>query len=297
MPNRYNKEVLDAMRESDCVDSFDDQIKRQKRASSCTILDLNRLTETAHFLGSNGEVYDVDYDSCTCVDFRTRGLPCKHIYRLRKECGYIIDNTALDKLGYDDFEDKSYVYDLDTRQFSESSEYYEEKRRSDLIKEKSFQKNIVLSTNNDILEIYPEYVKRILINNLRADEIKLKDISKINIDDNYLRIYVNDNLYFKGLITYKNKKSIKKLFRNFRWVNGIPKKSEFLNNLSDKQKENIVKYNKLNKFFTAPLSFFIMVISVLLKNYLFTFIGLILLSLCIYQIWAAKKIKSDKENE
>lgn len=34
-------------------------------------------------VGAQGEVYDVTPDSCTCLDFRYRGAPCKHIQNLK----------------------------------------------------------------------------------------------------------------------------------------------------------------------------------------------------------------------
>lgn len=33
--------------------------------------------------------YDTSLSECSCWDFQTRGLPCKHIYRLAVELGYI----------------------------------------------------------------------------------------------------------------------------------------------------------------------------------------------------------------
>jgi hypothetical protein len=45
-------------------------------------------TQTAKIEGRDG-IYDVTLDSCTCFDFATRGLPCKHIYRLAYELGLL----------------------------------------------------------------------------------------------------------------------------------------------------------------------------------------------------------------
>lgn len=45
---------------------------------------------TAKIIGSEG-TYDVTLNSCTCHDFEMRHLPCKHIYKLASELGYLED--------------------------------------------------------------------------------------------------------------------------------------------------------------------------------------------------------------
>ena len=42
--------------------------------------------------GSNGEVYDVTLDSCTCDDFKHRHIPCKHMLKLALEVGLLSPN-------------------------------------------------------------------------------------------------------------------------------------------------------------------------------------------------------------
>lgn len=39
------------------------------------------------FPGSGKDPYQTTFNSCTCVDFSKRHLPCKHMYRLAIECG------------------------------------------------------------------------------------------------------------------------------------------------------------------------------------------------------------------
>lgn len=67
------------------VHNISDQMKRQASASKaeCTPLFLDRDTMSALFNGSS--VYTTTTDSCTCVDFSRRKLPCKHMYRLAME--------------------------------------------------------------------------------------------------------------------------------------------------------------------------------------------------------------------
>ncbi len=45
--------------------------------------------ETATFEGSGKKPYTTTLNTCTCGDFLHRHLPCKHIYRLAMELGYI----------------------------------------------------------------------------------------------------------------------------------------------------------------------------------------------------------------
>lgn len=46
--------------------------------------------QAAEIVGRDG-VYDVTLNSCTCHDFEARQLPCKHIYKLASELGYLED--------------------------------------------------------------------------------------------------------------------------------------------------------------------------------------------------------------
>lgn len=64
-----------------------DQIKRiisaQKIKSS--EIEIDQLSESATIKGSGSNPYHVTLNSCTCFDFESRKLPCKHIYRLASE--------------------------------------------------------------------------------------------------------------------------------------------------------------------------------------------------------------------
>ena len=48
-------------------------------------------------LGSSGEYYKATLDSCDCMDFRIRNLPCKHIYCTAFSLGYELELTPLNK--------------------------------------------------------------------------------------------------------------------------------------------------------------------------------------------------------
>lgn len=45
---------------------------------------------TAKIVGSDG-TYSVSLDKCTCYDFESRNLPCKHMYRLALDLGLLAD--------------------------------------------------------------------------------------------------------------------------------------------------------------------------------------------------------------
>lgn len=74
-----------------------DQYKRLTSAkkSSCTPLSLSREECAGIFSGSHG-TYSTTLETCTCVDFVRRKLPCKHIYRLAIELGLIDESAASD---------------------------------------------------------------------------------------------------------------------------------------------------------------------------------------------------------
>lgn len=66
------------------------QARRFGRAETTNLLSINRKKREARFRGSNGERYNTSKTSCECMDFRFRGMPCKHIYRLWWELGLAI---------------------------------------------------------------------------------------------------------------------------------------------------------------------------------------------------------------
>ncbi len=60
------------------------QLKRLERAVIDKSMSIVSFEEdnTAIIKGSSGKTYVVSKDSCTCPDFNTRKLPCKHMYLL-----------------------------------------------------------------------------------------------------------------------------------------------------------------------------------------------------------------------
>lgn len=79
------------------VNDAPDQIKRLKSAktAACTPLSVSVEECCGVFSGSHG-TYNTTIDSCTCVDFVRRKLPCKHIYRLAIELGELHESAESD---------------------------------------------------------------------------------------------------------------------------------------------------------------------------------------------------------
>lgn len=69
-----------------------EQIKRIVKAIDIKKknIELSPFRERCVIVGTSG-TYEVSLKKCDCVDFAMRGLPCKHIYRLAIEKGYISD--------------------------------------------------------------------------------------------------------------------------------------------------------------------------------------------------------------
>lgn len=63
-----------------------EQIKRQKSAvtAKLTPVSIDPITCSGYFKGSKS-TYSTTLNTCTCIDFSRRNLPCKHIYRLAHE--------------------------------------------------------------------------------------------------------------------------------------------------------------------------------------------------------------------
>lgn len=83
----FDKAKVEEIKSCGDIDSQPDQIKRKEKAkeAKCAPASVDFEARTAVFAGSGKKPYETTEDSCTCRDFFTRRLPCKHIYRLRME--------------------------------------------------------------------------------------------------------------------------------------------------------------------------------------------------------------------
>ena len=82
-------------------ESLHNEIDQIKRIANMKRIKPENVTffpenESATIKGSN-DIYNVTLDSCTCTDFSMRKLPCKHIYRLAYELGYLDDLPELNR--------------------------------------------------------------------------------------------------------------------------------------------------------------------------------------------------------
>lgn len=71
-----------------------DQVKRlsSSKEAALTPISIDKDSCCASIPGKHG-TYHVTLDSCECSDFRRRQLPCKHIYRLAIELGFIDEDV------------------------------------------------------------------------------------------------------------------------------------------------------------------------------------------------------------
>lgn len=66
----------------------DEKTLERARKAECTPVAIDRTEETADFRGKSGE-YQTTMFSCTCKSYCIKDAPCKHMYRLAMELGYI----------------------------------------------------------------------------------------------------------------------------------------------------------------------------------------------------------------
>ena len=73
------------------IHTDESQIIRQGRAMHYPFeFQINKETQTARFSSTSDlPYYDTSLSCCDCYDFQERNLPCKHIYRLAVELGFI----------------------------------------------------------------------------------------------------------------------------------------------------------------------------------------------------------------
>lgn len=63
---------------------------------------LHPESNSAEIVGTDG-IYDVTLSTCTCFDFESRQLPCKHMYRLASELGFLSDLPTLKRKAASNF--------------------------------------------------------------------------------------------------------------------------------------------------------------------------------------------------
>lgn len=91
--NEYNQKNKEIWQTWLSIHNQPEQQKRQKSAEStkCTPLFVDEINGTAKLQGSSRH-HTVTLNSCSCIDFNRRHLPCKHMYRLAMELGLFQGN-------------------------------------------------------------------------------------------------------------------------------------------------------------------------------------------------------------
>ena len=91
-----NDEEQSLMNASDSIHQLAPQRARQRRANSVIFAEIDYEHGTGIALGNSKTFYNVTLYSCTCRDYFTRRLPCKHMYKLASELGkFKLDNKEL----------------------------------------------------------------------------------------------------------------------------------------------------------------------------------------------------------
>ena len=84
---QFDHQTIKNIKELTDRDAHTEQIKRQKSAMNekSAPSSVNYEARSGIFVGSGKKPYETTENTCTCRDYFTRRLPCKHIYRLRYE--------------------------------------------------------------------------------------------------------------------------------------------------------------------------------------------------------------------
>lgn len=78
----------------------DEKEQRTRYSRACSsdkkFVSIDRQNQTGEFVGSEGDLYYVTLNDCSCQDFKKRGKPCKHIYQLAMELGYKKEDAPIE---------------------------------------------------------------------------------------------------------------------------------------------------------------------------------------------------------
>lgn len=67
------------------------QVGNRERAAKVNLIAIDPIACTAQAEGSDGHIYEVSLDHCTCGSFLSSHKPCKHMYRLALDLNLIDD--------------------------------------------------------------------------------------------------------------------------------------------------------------------------------------------------------------
>ena len=90
-------------------ESLHNEVEQLKRINNSLKIKNENVTlhsedETAEIIGSDG-TYNVSLNECTCPDFNRYHAPCKHMYKLASELGYVMEMPTSNKEAAKSFKD------------------------------------------------------------------------------------------------------------------------------------------------------------------------------------------------
>ena len=87
-----------------------EDFEQKKRMANSQGIKSEKITfdlanEGAQIIGRDGSIYSVTLFNCTCHDFQSRQLPCKHMYRLAFEFGFLFNLPTVNRKAAKAFKD------------------------------------------------------------------------------------------------------------------------------------------------------------------------------------------------
>lgn len=110
MGNHYQdyvaSKVVEVATFTDFPPEFHEEIEQLRRRINAKKIKSEEIikTDSCYLVpSSSGSVYQTTFESCTCFDFASREMPCKHMYRIALDNGLIEDLPAVSKKASKEF--------------------------------------------------------------------------------------------------------------------------------------------------------------------------------------------------
>lgn len=117
MGNHYQdyvaSKVVEVSTFTDFPPEFHEEIEQLRRRVNAKKIKADKIVKTDScylVTGSSGDVYQTTLESCTCFDFASRQMPCKHMYRIALDNGLIDDLPAVSKKASKAFDEYNSEY-------------------------------------------------------------------------------------------------------------------------------------------------------------------------------------------
>lgn len=110
MGNKYQdyvaSKVVQVATFSEIPPEFHEQVEQVKRRINAKKIKADEIvkTDSCYLVpSSSGSVYQTTLEFCTCFDFASREMPCKHMYRIALDNGLIDELPAVSKKASKEF--------------------------------------------------------------------------------------------------------------------------------------------------------------------------------------------------